>query len=535
LPTRPTTSGWATPSRSTPTAIPTSATSASRPKTAARPINSAFLPAVQLTTVVDGIFVRGAVAQVQDPPAPAYVVPFGPQAVEGLESLSPDNANGTAIAIAPDGERHVVWSANDGVWYGSGSADGGFSVEQVEATDDIAQAGPLGAPSITLDDAGTPWISYQVVTSSGVEVRVATAGTEAWEVDVAATTELCNGCPSPGTAPIVVSGGAPVVLFADADTGDLSQATLTGSRWQVGSAVPGVEASGLAAASDGETAYLSFYADGSFHVASDAGTQWTSAEVAPADVSAAETPTSGVALDDEGTVYVAWQDADGVHMASGDGEAFEALETRDADSGVMPSIAVTADGATVYLSWYDPEGQDLLLGVLGDVGDLSLANPSPIPPPSEGPAPADDECGADGEIALEITAENIAFSTDCLVAPANEDFTIEYSNLEAVPHNLAVYGEQGGELIVGTEVAAGPLDDPLDVPAQEPGSYFFQCDVHPTTMFGTLAAVEGGGGGGGNGGGGGGGGAGGGAEPTTDPEPTTGAEPTTSPSETAAA
>jgi hypothetical protein len=37
--------------------------------------------------------------------------------------------------------------------------------------------------------------------------------------------------------------------------------------------------------------------------------------------------------------------------------------------------------------------------------------------------------------------------------------------------------------------------DPLDEAA-----YYFQCDAHPTTMFGTLVAAGGGGGGGGGGG-----------------------------------
>jgi len=500
--------------------------------TAARPINSAFLPAVQLTSVVDGIFVRGAAAQIQDPPAPAYVVPFGPQAVESLEDLTAENANGTALAIGSDNARHVAWAGNEGVWYANGSGDGGFSAEQVEPSDaSIDQAGPVGPPSITLDDSGAPWIAYQVVTARGVEVRVATPGTDAWDVEVAATTELCNGCPAPGAAPIVVQGGAPLVLFADPVAGGIAEARLEGVRWQVTEAVPGAaDAVGLAAASDGDTAHLSYYADAAVQLASSDGTSWTTSEVAQADVADADGPTTDVALDDEGLAYVAWQDAEGVHMSSGEPGGLQQLETQDTQGGVMPSIAPTTDGATVYLSWYDPEGQDLLLGVYGEVGEIALANPSPIPPPSEGPAPTDTECGADGEIALEITAENIAFSTNCLVAPAGEDFTIDYANLEAVPHNIAVYVEAQGELIAGTEVAAGPVDDPLDVPALDPGSYYFQCDVHPTTMTGTLAAVEGGGGGNAGGGGNGGGGGGGGdASPSESPA----AE--ASPSETAAA
>jgi len=502
--------------------------------TATRPVNSPFIPAVQLTTVADGIFVRGAAAQVQDVPAPAYVVPFGPQTVESLADLDPENANGTALAIADDGERHVAWSASDGVWHGSATADGSFSVEQVEATDDaIAQAGPLGPPSLALDDAGAPWIAYQVVTADGVEVRVATPGAETWEVDVAATTELCNGCSSPGAAPIVVRDGAPSALFVDPAAGEIAETTLVGARWQVATAIPGVEATGLAAVSDGgDGGYLSFYADGAVQLATGSGSSWTTAEVAQADVSGDDDPTTDVALDDEGIVYVAWQDADGVHMASGDGSALEPIETTDTEGGVMPSVAATSDGGTVYLSWYDADGQDLFLGMYGEVGDLVLAQPSPIPPPSPGaPVAGGGECGEDGEEILEISSSGTSFTTNCLVAPAEEEFTVTYDNPEPILHNFALYTEEGGDVIGATDQQTGPVVQELPVEALDAGEYYFQCDVHPTTMRGTLAAIEGGGGGGGGGAGNGGGGGDAGAEPA--PEP--GAEPDATPSATAAA
>jgi len=46
--------------------------------------------------------------------------------------------------------------------------------------------------------------------------------------------------------------------------------------------------------------------------------------------------------------------------------------------------------------------------------------------------------------------------------------------------------EQGGTSIAAGSIITGPAAELLDVPAQPAGEYFYQCDVHPTTMTGTL-------------------------------------------------
>ena len=94
-----------------------------------------------------------------------------------------------------------------------------------------------------------------------------------------------------------------------------------------------------------------------------------------------------------------------------------------------------------------------------------------------------------GESVLEISAESSAsFSTDSLVAPAGESFTVVFDNQDGVePHNFAIYtDESASEAIDGTEIETGPLKQELAVDGLEAGEYYFQCDVHPTTMTGTL-------------------------------------------------
>ncbi|MBI4259948.1 MAG: cupredoxin domain-containing protein [Actinobacteria bacterium] len=98
------------------------------------------------------------------------------------------------------------------------------------------------------------------------------------------------------------------------------------------------------------------------------------------------------------------------------------------------------------------------------------------------------------------------FAQTELAAPAGAPFTIAFDNQDPqIQHNVAIYSAdpiddpQAEELFMG-EIVAGPVRVDYDVPALESGDYFFRCDVHPTTMTGTLTVQEGGGGGGGGGG-----------------------------------
>ena len=84
----------------------------------------------------------------------------------------------------------------------------------------------------------------------------------------------------------------------------------------------------------------------------------------------------------------------------------------------------------------------------------------------------------DGEV--RICADDLVFDVATIEAPAAEEFNITFTNAEAVPHNVAVYTEEGGEEIFIGEVISGPdVTTQLPIPALDAGTYYFRCDVHP--------------------------------------------------------
>ncbi len=98
----------------------------------------------------------------------------------------------------------------------------------------------------------------------------------------------------------------------------------------------------------------------------------------------------------------------------------------------------------------------------------------------ESPDPADAD--------VSISANNNQFSTDRLVVPAGEPFTLAFTNEENAAHNVSIMAEEGGEHLFNGEVFNGPDRTVVyEVPALEPGEYYFHCDIHPD-MSGVVVA-----------------------------------------------
>ncbi len=92
------------------------------------------------------------------------------------------------------------------------------------------------------------------------------------------------------------------------------------------------------------------------------------------------------------------------------------------------------------------------------------------------------------EETIELTAQNIAFDQKTITASASAKVTMIFHNKDKrVPHNFALYQDSSKlKAFFKGEVFEGVADKTYRFTApSEPGSYYFQCDVHPA-MNGTF-------------------------------------------------
>ena len=331
-------------------------------------------------------------------------------------------------------------------------------------------------------------------------MQVATPDGDDWRIEPVAPAGGCDTC----RTAVAATDAGPAVAYTDGGR-DVWVATNDGENGWVSFEV-GPGGQGLAAAATADGIALTYY-DGSQVVLATGAPAgpFETASVADVDDASATADGAGtsVALAGDG-LAVAWRDAaEGIVAASGAEGALEPIETRgETAEGASPSVAASADGSTVYVTWYDTLAQDLLVGAYGEIEELAIAAPSPTPgvPVQPSSAPPSGCTPAEGGV-VTVVAEGVAFvEGSCIEVPAGEPFTIQFDNRDDAAavgqHNIQIFPSADdlttplfeGELVSGPAVLDYQVD-PLDA-----GTYFFNCAVHPT-MTGSVEAVDGGGGG----------------------------------------
>ena len=96
------------------------------------------------------------------------------------------------------------------------------------------------------------------------------------------------------------------------------------------------------------------------------------------------------------------------------------------------------------------------------------------PPPGDGDT---SDCGT----TIELSAQDIQYSTDAIEAPAGADFCIEFTNNDEVPHDVGIVETDFN----GDDTPPGETTV-YHIPAMEAGDYTFYCTLHPQAMTGDL-------------------------------------------------
>lgn len=425
------------------------------------------LPAVKHAHVVGGAWTRTIVA-------------------EGVEA--DPSADATAIAVDPDGIHHIVWTEGGNLRYANNS-EGAFSEPET-----IAEGTGASGPSIAVGADGVPLVAfYEQAGGGGADaetplVRGATRADGGWAVETAA--EASPG--EPASTAIGLAGDTPVVAYGS--EGRTLLARRSADIWESEEAdADGGLGVGMSIDAGGNP-HLAYY-NGSGqvrHAHSIDGGPWETSVVGPTDLPSEDDEAGGpsIVVDAEGVHHVAWEDAEAISYANNESGEFVANQvpgSQTKPAGRIPRVGLGAEGV-LYLAWYDPEDTEVQLAVRGG-GEPLLAVPQPAPTAAQptgeptGPPPCEPS-GSD----LAIAALDLAFDTDCLAAPAAGPFTINFDNQDTLPHNVAIYTEQGGQQLFSGQIITGPATVAYEVPAVDPGVFFFQCDVHPT-MTGTFVVA----------------------------------------------
>jgi plastocyanin len=104
---------------------------------------------------------------------------------------------------------------------------------------------------------------------------------------------------------------------------------------------------------------------------------------------------------------------------------------------------------------------------------------------ADSPPPTCDPHGT----ALTINAPGISFDKKCLAAPAGQAFTVAFDNQQSgTAHNflISVAFAPGSKVLFQGATVTGPTSTTYDVPGLSPGTYSFECSIHPGPMHGTF-------------------------------------------------
>ena len=94
---------------------------------------------------------------------------------------------------------------------------------------------------------------------------------------------------------------------------------------------------------------------------------------------------------------------------------------------------------------------------------------------------------ANADVTINLTAQNILFDKNTITVPAGATVAIVFDNKDTIIHNFSLYEDSTASkaIFIGKTISKGKITYTFTAPSV-PGTYFFRCDVHPSTMIGDF-------------------------------------------------
>lgn len=170
-----------------------------------------------------------------------------------------------------------------------------------------------------------------------------------------------------------------------------------------------------------------------------------------------------------------------VTVACGGGDDSNADATPTATSTRPASTPTRSASATPVTSPGDPAATPT---TVPPTASASVSTPDAPRPPTPPPLPT--QPPPPPPLSITVVAKMLRFAPNALSAPAGATLNVTLDNQDAgVPHDIGFFDPSGAQ-VATTETATGPsVRSTVFTPAM-PGSYNFECRVHPFQMTGTL-------------------------------------------------
>jgi len=428
-----------------------------------------------------------------------------------------DGDSTVAMAVDSKGIHRVAWSTPSGVF---STQDAPVTLPDKSTTlvfgdkpDQVTTKAASGV-SIAVDAKDRAWIAFY----QGGNVELAHQTSSGWAVERVARAGECTTCPSVRTAIAVSASGEPIVAYeAGPSSLQLAQKTsFTGTEGVVPGTAPTWTTSqvsslggfGVAMTTEGGTPTLAYYTtDGHVAVAAQSGGTWTATQVgsggtAPTAADEQNAWTTGIAVNG-GNVWATWADLQlgriMVAEASNPRGPFHGEPIPQSSAGWSPSLAVSSNGKHLAIAWYDSFNHRMNVAT-NAAAQLRVAVPSPVFSAVPTPVPSGQLPCQPTSTTTSLTvsapsgASATGFNTNCLAVVPGAAFKVTFTNSDTTAHNFAIYTNSSATDLLGgatpTELTVPGASSTYDVSALKPGTYFFRCDVHPSTMTGTFVVAK---------------------------------------------